>query len=112
MLDHTIGKEISRISKIAERAGIDASELTGIFSTNAAEKIPAMKRFDEVAEKIIKESTIENLNLQGGRQQAYYLPSANKADEGIIVLKYDGKKNTMMAAGRDYYDRLFGIKNL
>lgn len=109
LLDHTIGKEIARISKIAERAGIDPSELTGIFSTNSANKIHSMKRFDEITDRIIKESTMRNLYLQGGRKEAYFFPSIANPEEGIIVLKYDAKKATMMAGDEDFYIKNFGM---
>lgn len=111
LLDHTIGKEIERISEIAKRTGIEPEELIGIFSENPLNKIQALKRFDELTDQIIKNAPIRNLNLKAGKQEAYYLPSINKPDVGVIVLKYEGKKSTMMLAGRDYYEGL-GVKNL
>lgn len=54
----------------------------------------------------IKESTMRNLYLENGRKQAYYFPSKNDPTEGIIVLIYDNKKNTMMASGIKYFNKI------
>lgn len=106
-LEHTIGKKYDRIAKIAKGVGINPTDLTDVFSDDVVKVTQAMKKFDKISDEMIKKSTIKNLNLQGGRQEAYYYSCPTNPEEGIIVLKYDAKKATVMFGDKKYFNDNF-----
>ena len=89
---------------------MNPNELTDMFSQDTTKRLLALQKFDKLSDHIMEKSTIKNTNLQGGKQAAYYFPSINAPGEGVIFLKYAGKKDTIMASKEQYFNDHFGVK--
>ncbi|ETO31728.1 hypothetical protein RFI_05391 [Reticulomyxa filosa] len=76
-----------------------------MFVQDPVKQVKALQRFDALADQLIKEAPVQNMRLVHGKNQAaYYFPSASDPEKGVIVVTYDGKKTTMMAAPRKFYN--------
>ncbi|AIL66002.1 hypothetical protein NOVO_08395 [Rickettsiales bacterium Ac37b] len=110
LIEHTTFKKPDRIAKMEKFLELESNTLTDIFSKDSAVRMRALKKFDEVSDDVIEKALLKNTNLKGGKQEAYYVPSKIKPGEGVIVLKYKDKKQTMIPGTYKYFDDHFGVK--
>ncbi|MCI7223188.1 MULTISPECIES: hypothetical protein [Fusobacterium] len=84
-----------RLSSLEKRLGLEK----GTFS----EDIRGFKNFTTEAEKIVENATVKNII---GKKEFYYIEGASKAKDAIVVIKYEGKLQSMMPSDPKSYNKM------
>lgn len=102
LLEHTVGKDASRLAGIERRAGLSEGSLAGALSKTPQEVGDAMKQMDNLATDVVKSGTPK----VDGLKKTYWKPGAAKPSDGLAVIEYDGKLQSLMPMARKDFDAL------
>ena len=91
LFEHTVGKDVSRLAGLERRAGLAEGSLTGALGKSSDEVAAAMKQMDSLAGDVIKNGTskVDGLKTTSWKQGIV------KPDDGIAVIQYDGKLQSL-----------------
>ena len=106
LLEHTLGKfqDPKRLPGLERRAGLKPGSLSDVYSGDTHKVLKSIKNFNDLADNIRKNPT-DSVVLEGGHKKVYWKQAADKPQDGIALMEFDGKKQTLMSRKRKDFEQ-------
>jgi hypothetical protein len=93
LLEHTVLKDVDRLTNLELRAGYKSGELAGALSENPSKVGASLKSMDELALDVM--NNWRHRRVSGGKVD-YWAPGVKVYDDGIRVIERDGLIESVM----------------
>jgi hypothetical protein len=94
LYDHSFGIGRNRLTSIEKRAGLDAGELSNVYSTDAEKVTNSLDKLTQLAESVINNP--QALSKQFGEKKVFWQAGKIKEKNGIKVITFKDKIQTVM----------------
>lgn len=102
LFEHTVGKDALRLAGLERRAGLTEGALSGALGSNSEVIAKAMKQMDILAQDVIE----NGISKMDGLKTTFWKPGVVKPADGIGVIQYDGKLQSLQPMTKSYFDSL------
>jgi hypothetical protein len=97
-----VGKEGPRLAGIEQRAGVADGALSKALSHNPHEVADAIKQMDNIAGDVVK----NGISKTEGLKTTFWKSGVSKEAEGIAVIKYEDKIQSIMPMKKKDFEKL------
>jgi len=106
LLAHTVGKldEVDRFPKLEKSAGMPQGTFD-VLANNPIKVNNALKSLDKLTNDIISNPT-KSVVLEGGKKEIFWKQALHDYNEGITVIKYEGKVQSVMNSKINDFKRM------